>query len=83
MAGLADLGEVGAGLRVEVDAELVGVGLVLDGERPRVEAEAAEVDGPTTWARSATTRASLVVPLGVATIVVCSQSGALFGTRFW
>ena len=24
-----------------------------------------------------------MVPLGVDTVVVCSQSGAFFGTRFW
>ena len=29
------------------------------------------------------TRALLVVPLGVATSVVCSHSGGLAGTRFW
>jgi hypothetical protein len=34
------------------------------------------------WARSATTRALDVVPLGVLTTAVCSQSGASFGTRF-
>ena len=37
----------------------------------------------TTWARSATTRALEVVPLGVATTVDCSQSGAPAGMRFW
>ena len=37
----------------------------------------------TTWARSTATRAREVVPFGVLTIVVCSQSGADFGTRFW
>ena len=37
----------------------------------------------TTWARSATTSAREVVPFGVLTVVVCSQSGADFGTRFW
>ena len=36
-----------------------------------------------TWARSAATRASEVVPLGVLTVAVCSQSGRLLGTRFW
>ena len=34
-------------------------------------------------ARSAATRARDVVPFGVLTIVVCNQSGADFGTRFW
>ncbi len=37
----------------------------------------------TTWARSATTRAWEVVPLGVLTIAVSSQSGRASGTRFW
>ena len=37
----------------------------------------------TTCARSASTKARDVVPLGVLTIVVSSQSGADFGTRFW
>jgi hypothetical protein len=32
---------------------------------------------------SAATRACDVVPLGVDTVVVCSQSGAFLGTRFW
>ena len=37
----------------------------------------------TTWARSAATRACDVVPLGVVTTVVSSQSGRASGTRFW
>ena len=36
-----------------------------------------------TWAMSAITIARDVVPFGVDTIVVCSQSGALSGIRFW
>ena len=32
---------------------------------------------------SATTSAREVVPFGVLTIVVCSHSGAVSGTRFW
>ena len=36
-----------------------------------------------TWARSAATRARDVVPLGVDTMLVASQSGLLSGTRFW
>ena len=35
------------------------------------------------WARSAATSARDVVPFGVLTIVVSSQSGASSGTRFW
>ena len=35
------------------------------------------------WATSATTSAREGVPLGVCTVVVCSHSGALAGTRFW
>ena len=37
----------------------------------------------TTWARSSITRASDVVPFGVVTMVVASQSGRDLGTRFW
>ena len=37
---------VGAGLRVEVDAQFVGVVGVVAADRPRVEGEAAEVGGP-------------------------------------
>ena len=37
----------------------------------------------TMCARSAATNARDVVPLGVLTIDVSSQSGASFGTRFW
>ena len=37
----------------------------------------------TRWATSAATRALDGVPLTVSTIVVCSQSGAFLGTRFW
>ena len=37
----------------------------------------------TTWAISATTSALEVVPLGVATVVDCSQPGAPAGIRFW
>ena len=36
-----------------------------------------------TWARSAVTRACDVVPLGVLTTLVSSQSGRTSGTRFW
>ena len=36
-----------------------------------------------TWARSAITIARDSVPLTVATVVVCSQSGAESGIRFW
>ena len=35
------------------------------------------------WATSAITSACDGVPLGVWTVVVSSQSGAFFGTRFW
>ena len=35
------------------------------------------------WARSRATRALEVVPLGVLTTIVSSQSGAPLGTRFW
>ena len=35
------------------------------------------------WARSSATRALEVVPLGVLTTIVVSQSGAPLGTRFW
>ena len=35
------------------------------------------------WARSAATSASDVVPFGVLTTEVSSQSGRSFGTRFW
>ena len=35
------------------------------------------------WARSAITSARDSVPFGVLTIVVCSQSGAVSGIRFW
>ena len=37
----------------------------------------------TTWAMSTGTSAFEVVPLGVSTSVVVSQSGAPLGTRFW
>ena len=36
-----------------------------------------------TWARSAATSANDVVPFGVDTTVVSSQSGRFSGTRFW
>jgi hypothetical protein len=36
-----------------------------------------------TWARSAATSASEVVPLTVLTSVVVNHAGAFFGTRFW
>ena len=68
---------------VEVDAQLVGVFRVGRSVRPQVEPEAAQVTAHSTWARSAVTRACDVVPLGVETIVVSSQSGAESGTRFW
>ena len=67
--GLPDLLEGDAGLRVEVDAQLVGVlevgrrryGHTWKPRQPRLTAQ-------TTWARSAATRASAVVPFGVDTI---------------
>ena len=36
-----------------------------------------------TWAMSAITSASDVVPFGVDTVAVASHSGGLLGTRFW
>ena len=73
-----------AGRRVEVDAQLVGVvrvarpGTATGGTRgsPWLAAHS-------TWARSAITIARDVVPLTVLTVVVCSQSGAESGIRFW
>jgi hypothetical protein len=44
--GGARLGEAGARLRVEVEAQLVGVLGVLGAVRPDVEAETGEVDRP-------------------------------------
>ena len=44
--GRADVGELGARLRVEVQAQLVGVLEVVGALRPHVKAEAGEVDGP-------------------------------------
>ena len=44
--------------------------------QPRLTAQAR-------WATSATTSAREGVPFGVCTVVVCSQSGAFAGTRFW
>ena len=80
---LLELLEVDAGRRVEVDAQLVGVlgvgqrfGHTWNPRQPRFTPHSR-------WARSAATRASLVVPFGVDTTVVVSQSGADFGTRFW
>ena len=69
---------------VEVDAQLVGD----VGRRRRAYGHTWNPRQPwftaqTMWARSAATSASLVVPLGVATSRVWSQSGAPFGTRFW
>ena len=52
------------------------VGQTWKPRQPRLTAQ-------TTWAMSASTRALDVVPLGVVTIVVCSQGGAPAGTRFW
>ena len=82
--GLADVREVGAGLRVEVDAQLVGVrrgrprGTATRGSRGS-RGSRPRRRGP----RSAATSARDVVPFGVLTIVVCSHSGASSGTRFW
>ncbi len=73
----ADVRKAGAGLRVEVEAQLVGVLGVVGEQRPDVEAEAAEVHRPDHVRRGRRGRArARVVPLGVLTIVVCSQSGA-------
>ena len=72
------------GLRVEVDAQLVGVVGIGRRGRPHVEAEAAEVHRPHDVREVGQRRAPRdVVPFGVLTIVVSSQSGAFSGTRFW
>ena len=78
------VGEVGAGLGVEVEAQLVDVlggvgpwnGHTWKPRQPMLTAH-------TRWATSAATSALDGVPLTVSTIVVCSQSGAFLGTRFW
>ena len=81
---LADVREVGARLRVEVDAQLVGV-LGVGGEvRPHVEAEAAEVDRPHDVREvGGHERPRRSCRSASETIVVSSQSGAESGTRFW
>ena len=72
------------GLRVEVDAQLVGVRRVVGAVRPQVQAEAAEVDGPHARARCRPPRARWTwCRSGWRHVVDCSQSGAPFGTRFW
>jgi hypothetical protein len=73
VCGSACLVEPDARLGIEVDPELVGV---WNPRHPRFTAQA-------TCARSAATRARDVVPFGVLTTFVSSQSGASFGTRFW
>ena len=48
-----------------------------------MEAEAALVDGPQHVREVGGDEGVRVVPFGVETTTVCSQSGAVFGTRFW
>ena len=51
---------------------------------PHVEAEAPEVHRPGDVGEvGGHERVATSVPFGVLTTVVCSQSGAPFGTRFW
>ena len=71
------VGEVGARLRVEVDAQLVRVVDVVATHRPGVEGDGAEVARTTRRppARSAHT-SSAVRPLGKAMCAVSTQSGA-------
>jgi hypothetical protein len=75
--------ERGARLRVEVQAQLVGVlgSSARCGQtwKPRQ----ASLTAQATCATSAATRAREGVPLTVCTVVVCSQSGVEAGTRFW
>ena len=71
------------GLRIQVDAQFVGVGGSSARYGQRWRPRQPRLTAHSTWAVSATTRAFEVVPLGVLTTVVWSQSGAPAGTRFW
>ena len=80
----ADVVEVVAGLRVEVEAQLVGVLGVVGEVRPDVEAEAADVDGPRRRGRGRRRPAR-----ATSCRSVCSRSSSpatrapTSGTRFW
>ena len=80
---VAHRGEGHARLRVEVDPQLVGVVDVGAADRPRVQVEAAEVDGPDDVGD--VDRAQLVggTPAREVTRTVSSHSGRFSGTRFW
>ena len=71
--------EVGAGLRVEVDAQLVGVLGIVGARRPHVEAEAAEVHRPRDVREVGDHQRVDVVPFGVLTIVVVEPVGRVVG----
>jgi hypothetical protein len=79
---LAGVGEAGARLRVEVEAQLVGVLGVVGAVGQTWKPKHARLTAHATCATSAATRARDGVPLTVWTVVVCSHSGALSGTRF-
>ena len=75
---------VGAGLRVEVDAQFVGAVGVVAAHRPGVEGEAAEVGGPQRRRRVSVGQISSALrPLGKAMWAVGIQSGRFLGARFW
>ena len=83
-AARAHVFEVDAGLRVEIDAQLVGVVGIVGAWSATRGSRDNRGSRPTRCARGRrSTSARDVVPFGVLTIVVSSHSGALSGTRFW
>ena len=75
--------EGNSGLRVEVDAQLVGMVGVGAAYRPRVQVETSQVDRPQDVGHVHRAQLLGVRPLGNATVTVSSQSGRDGGTRFW
>ena len=77
------VGEGRARLRVDVDAELVGMLDVGAARRPRVEVQRAEIRRPDHVGELGDAELVGVPPEGKVTRAVSIHSGRFSGTRFW
>jgi hypothetical protein len=81
--GLDHLLPAGAGHRVEVDPQLVGLLDVVAPGGPGWKSRQPLLAAHATWATSTGHSSVALRPLGKATVTVSSHGGRLSGTRFW
>lgn len=83
MGGAGGVVVVGAGLRVEVDAQFVGAVDVVAAHRPGWKVSVPNWAAHTTAPTSVGHISSALRPLGKVMCAVGIQSGMFFGARFW